>query len=1055
MPITNILELPISLNVENKPKLPIYENELGNGYSATEPGVSRIRDEWTLRSPAVSKADKDAVVAILDQLSGYIPFQWQPYPTYPLKSYICKEYSFKTLGDNGNGLLFEFNATFIEDTLGECDELLLEIDDEEILTMLDGCDLFLETYTKDTKPLLINSAGLTVNSFHDVLGRGGYFPASAGTTEGQAVGVRGSIQAYRATGDISWLNRAVLLGEALIDNYYPIPLPSLEDAPTTLYIPHWLINVKNSFPSKGPQANPPLNSGHFGQVFSFVDGIATIPGEILADVYKVYSTDGTLLWPYVYAPLIEGTEYAVEYWVSDLELRGVKYRFNPLYAASGGPPIVETNETAGKVVLENKSFTGDLIIVYSDYSGDVIEPGDKFEPNPMWRPVASTESLAAFDTLPWLSDAYLMLFEETDDPKWQRAYLANRYTTITTAEVINISYFYKKQDYYQIPLAWPGSQVLWINNTNKGTVERVNGGAKDQWLQINTPTPVGNFPSVELQNFATIVRAYDETSVYVECECSVTTVLEIVLSASQDAFDYSDLYKVYFIAPANTIVTRTFKIQEFIKFATGFEVGDVLAGGNQLLSWHPRQTENPVYTYNSGGIATHTLAETSYTFPEPTTGTPIAANVLVSRITLLRGIFAGAGLVLLDDNDESLGTRATIPPKIVYKLSGASVRLIFTDANDIKFFTVIEPTGTWVEYTAGWNNLTPVSVPGAIPNSTGQLRGIEFEAISNTVTATLDVYYVNDNPPIRLDLPQNIFKGSLVSRLDAAHTLFCGDFRPINNPLDELMYSPGVVPFTVNTVDSIIEGFRGTPYAGYQSPTVWTQYGLRDRVRQVFQFLADAQDAYAKQQVNNDIGLFAPVFNWASWDSLAVSQDEINQFSWKGIDPNTQWSPYAFRVFADSAKAWWLNPSDLLAQRVVMRCAGFLNNNYYNRNNLMAITDIPEFVEPQVNYPEPHAAALILRGAIYANLAGGNPNITFPLIVHSYRFIKDQYIDDGLMEGSFAKDQPEFVEGGETYKEWFYFWSAECLESLAELVLYKNQLTLPPCGIGFIDGDTP
>ena len=265
------------------------------------------------------------------------------------------------------------------------------------------------------------------------------------------------------------------------------------------------------------------------------------------------------------------------------------------------------------------------------------------------------------------------------------------------------------------------------------------------------------------------------------------------------------------------------------------------------------------------------------------------------------------------------------------------------------------------------------------------------------------------------------------------------------------MYSPGVVPFTVNSVDSIIEGFRGTPYSGYQSPSIWTQLGYPDRRRQVFQFLSDAQDAYAKQQVKNQIGLFAPVFNWASWDSLAVSQDEINQFSFNGIDPNTQWSPYHFRVFADAAHAFFLNSSDSLAEKVVMRCAGYLNNNYYARNSLMAITDIPPIVEPQANYPEPHAAALILRGALFANLAGGNPNITFPLIIHTYRFIKSEYIESGLMEGSWAKSQPEFTQDGETYKEFFLFWQMEVLETLALLLTYKDQLTLPPCGVGFVE----
>ena len=77
-----------------------------------------------------------------------------------------------------------------------------------------------------------------------------------------------------------------------------------------------------------------------------------------------------------------------------------------------------------------------------------------------------------------------------------------------------------------------------------------------------------------------------------------------------------------------------------------------------------------------------------------------------------------------------------------------------------------------------------------------------------------------------------------------------------------------------------------------------------------------------------------------------------------------------------------------------------------------------------------------------------------PLIIHTYRYIKSQYVDTGLMEGSFSKDQPSFTEGSNEYKEYFAFWHFEILESLAELQQLREQLVSPPCGLTFLDSIT-
>lgn len=44
-------------------------------------------------------------------------------------------------------------------------------------------------------PLILN--GLITNAYHDDLGRGGYFHHNSGTSEGQSIGIEGSLLAYQ------------------------------------------------------------------------------------------------------------------------------------------------------------------------------------------------------------------------------------------------------------------------------------------------------------------------------------------------------------------------------------------------------------------------------------------------------------------------------------------------------------------------------------------------------------------------------------------------------------------------------------------------------------------------------------------------------------------------------------------------------------------------------------------------------------------------------------------------------------------------------------------
>ena len=382
-----VLTLAPAWDITSTTTIPYSENELGDGYVSRVNQTISIARTWNLKRVGLTTPQKDTLVAELSLYVGVDAFLWSPHESLAKSAYFCDEWSIIPLGPDA----WEIQAVFKEDVIGGEGDFADLIVDGDIDTWLAGSLQWLQTYTRDTLPLAANSNYVTVNAFHNVLGRGGYFPGSAGTTEGQAALGRACMEAFFQTGDVAWKNYAIALGDALATYYYNDPIPSLGTEANTIWAPHWLINVKEAFVSRGPSNTvDPLNYGDFGREITFTNGVGVIPsgnpsdGKLLAVVYKVYSIDGILLWQNVDSPLVAGTEYEIEYFVSDFQLKGQNYRIFPDTEASGGTPPIATSETAGLIKLTS-NYTGNAKLVYSTYSGPTIVINQKFEPYPLWR----------------------------------------------------------------------------------------------------------------------------------------------------------------------------------------------------------------------------------------------------------------------------------------------------------------------------------------------------------------------------------------------------------------------------------------------------------------------------------------------------------------------------------------------------------------------------------------------------------------------------------------------------------------------------------------------
>jgi phage-related protein len=985
---TPILTLPTSFKASKKVSFPVSQLQLGDGYRVQWNATTNDSlEQWDISSPPMPVALAQSYLSQLNTFSGVTLFQWSPLDSIPLKVYSCG-------GWKANPALhgmWDISATFLEASQGECVAFAAYIDTALISTQLAAAKSWVATYTRDTKPMVANGQNVTVNAFHDVAGRRNYFPSSAGTSEGQATGILAAARAHLATNDAAWRTMAISLANAYISYFFIDAVPTNTNS---IWIAHWLVNSKESFTAKGATAADYRNSGHFDLAITFASGVGQVPtgapnyGNLLADVFLVYSASGKLLWRNLYAPLVSGTNYTISYWV---DRDGVRVAPDGTRTTIGG-------DTPGTIVLST-NYSGSAKLVYTSYTGGTIAKNQGFDAFPLWRALRSNEKNMAFDSAFWSYTAFDLLYQITSDTTWQRARDATKYTTINTGTIQNLGYLFKR-DTSPDPFIYPGTQLV-SSNPNGATASR-----SGDLIRVDVAAQSSTFEPSGLQNFAVQIEFLSNVTISAEVGHSSTTIAAVEM-ITDTAFvpDPAKIYRADFLtAGGGTMVTKSFVAGDFINWA------------NTL--WYPRVAAAPIYTYSGGGGSSSvSFAQTTY---------QSVYSPVVASISLNKGAgFAGAGLVLL-------GTIPSSPPPIVYSASG-SVNLVVRDSAGTAFTQGLASTSGFVTFAGGWAGFSDTPAAGAITS-------IEVVAVSGS--STVQIYYAGADPT-RLPAPSRIYKTGVTSFDLTAHTLWVGNVQPQNNNANLIKYQPGVVPFTVNTVGTAIDAWRGSFYSGYQLITpIAYQWGRSDMVFNNLTFLRDAQDAYSRQSTNSIVGPFAPNFLPAYWDSGLLGAP--NTWTWVGADPNTPWGGYQFRPLATVAEYWYLNNSDRLAQTVTMRFLGWLDT-WFASGKTRPPTDFPAQANPYDGYDEPHFAALILRAALYANIAGGNPAITFRVLKKCLDFMNAQYVASGNMAGSWSAGQPVFTFSGQNYREYFGFWHFEIIDSLAILSQLKAQIVYPTC----------
>jgi phage-related protein len=970
--------------------------QLGESYKQIRINPEDRRVTWSASTGFLTATQSQTLLSKLQTWNSATKFNWIPTSEHTLPlTCICTDWSSQQVSAKKSVV----NLTFEQmNVLGNID-FVFDVEISTIPTRLQQAWQFIETYTRDTLPNFANSDRLPLNDFMSKPGRRNYFPKECGTTEALYNIAYAILKMHGRFNNVAMLNYARNMINFGMGFLYRVGIPTVPTA--QIWLPHWLYTGRGSSEIKGTTSVPNfLNSGVFNQLVNFTNGVGTI-GVNLADVYRVH--DGEILWKFVLAPLISGTNYPIDYWID---------KYNNKVLANGDLVANNTSLSPGQVKLVG-THTGQLKVISSVYTGNFVAKNQPIEAFPMWRATlsgADDERNHAFDVSFWAHEVYQLLqqYDTANATQWDRAKQANLHSTLEAAKVINESYVFKIDTTTTDPQSYVGVQLILINGKS-ATITRLTNG----WYRITQLSqPANQYGAAELQNFA--IYAIWGRQTFWDCnfKSNINVILFFAVSTSQNPVDTTQTYFCPYLATANTTFNKQFNNSDFIKWGT-------------RTHWHTTNADTAIATYQgNGGSATSGFAMETIEGRER----------LVSRLVLNNGAgFAGGVLALLEN-------RPFFPITFFSRTVG-SIRVVVTDANNNKF------SGVWVYPQWGEATLNPSDLTAVVPSNTLDLNnpitGIEFQT---TGTGEIFIWYVGRHGET---LPFNslVYKHLISNRLASASTWEVGNCEVKNSSLNDLPYNPAVVPFTANYVGTSKVSWTGSPLTGYQlGEPLYHQIRRTDLAKQIVAFKLASQDSYSKDSPTGDNGYFRATFNWARWD--AQSSPPYNQFIDSSPDPNFAWEGYTHRAIESIARYWYLS-GDTQAGLVVMRYMRSLykwvsnwlltNPSYRPPTDYLA----PSQGLPQSTYHTQHGAGYLLRTAIYANLAGGEPFITCSHIQWNWKYLEAEFVSSGNMTGAWCLSQPAFTFNSQQYREYFPFWHGEII--LAYLLLEEkfNELKLP------------
>ncbi len=722
---------------------------------------------------------------------------------------------------------------------------------------------------------------------------------------------------------------------------------------------------------------------------SFKNGVGTL--KKLYDARKIFSVralDAELVWENPFSEII-GESYEVKEF---------------------------TTEDKTFTITLVKDYTGDLLVCSSDMGGPQIEPGENYEAWPIWRKLGDRETSCAVDSLWWSYDCWQRLYQFTGNEKYKilvenlKGFIkyacslanANDYITINTK---NTNPLDGVGNFFVGDLRYPKNAEISRNKYGETVLDIPEGVGTVQTGKGGIDEPIS-----------------DDRHYLLRLAAKNTTKVSIIAS---DAKGYDPTREW----SATVRVNGGSKKQNF-----DLKQEDFLRTENILWDLFYNPLKENIYTSDNSSVALSEELDSS--------------NREYRKVSFTRGsekswdgyYFLGWAQYHPSLQNEWLDE---LPP-FTYKSSG-SLEVRFVDEDGWRWVYPLASSKTFKTVTLDKSKFFLYETQnnyGTLPTKPkGKLTEMLFEAVSKSATLWLKTIGEVETLPKGFNLEKMV-----ISYEDTAANQITIDYlRP--TPIEGYEYSPWVAPFTVNMVNGGLDDWRGTPYSGYQCPWIWQELDEPTGVDVVLDFLQTAQDEYSRI-TKTTYRFFTPLYIWDRWDSRQYG--EPGTWTWEGPDPNTFWGGYQYRVIETVGKALYNDPTLTKAQVVLEDFFKSMERVWVNPKDSIP-TNFMEDGKVYGEYDDPHAAALLMRAAIYA--------------------FESRAIDDNLclriinkcaisLKRTYAAPSTETDFNGEStlgtwnaHNSWYQFWGGEILHTIALLCRFtKNELFLKTdAGDMFID----
>lgn len=861
-------------------------------------------------------------------------------------------------------------------------------------------------------------------------------PNGDATTEGQSLQILGYIYMYRGTKEQYWLDRAIAMFDAYVDHFYqgqPIP----DDPENSRWLCNWIINGKEPVLANWPiDFDSPTHSGFLGSPMTWTNGRTQIPtgapnwGEYLDKA--TFAFDGALAWNTIVADVravlpdgstdwnTKGTKWDVD-WVVDYLGRKVDWDGNILEQVATLPK--------GTVQLKDTTVNGVHKLCYAncqpvEHGGYLIGRNEAWHNRPLRVPVTKLGNLGnAADAELWFCDAAYQLWDITKEKRYYNAWRASWKMCLDYSNIDAYDKFFRQSTYDQTPwtdgisydYGYPSSRVVTYSRDKDGyIVAHVDRAAQHTMEQQSVAYEIDDAAEIHINVGGLDINGKPLT---------VTVAMEL---ADSKTGTETTGWKINLPdTPADGSIA-SYTIPMTSMSLANNPAGDFIIADNRVMSdWgnvtHTFRFEDNVYDTRSAQTCTSTVTSED------------------------DGVIIGFWLTEAEK---------VIPSEIVYRTDETHEWIIvITDADNWRWHWTLPPSRIWDHivldpkdlrlnsYQADENGRERPLNPNLVAVS--QMK-IEVVDMLGAATADFSWYCVNDIPPTFAGHRAWTNTFNITVKGEAEFTMRLGDCDMINPNFNPLAYTPGVIPFSNNATEGIVEfdGWRGLPYPGYQHPFIYVHEKEDVRLNNMINFMYDSQQAYF-----NKFGVLGPgaaAYVWNRWDNIKYgTPDTFTFYHWGDGHP---WAGYQPRAFASAARAW--HEMVLIGKTVPTKLILYVENwvnwliSYVQQYDQFP-TDFPseELPTPVPDDFTGHMTGLWLCGLSFAALCGSPIAKLDWVIEKAAKELNDNYYvgNVSVMNGSWS---PAIRTGNENNTKnnsmFFGFWSGEILRGLGVYLMYRR-----------------